>query len=215
MIKEVFEIVHRLREHVGVGEHYDAEAEVFVPVKAAARDDKDIVLVEELHREILPICKVKFCFFNTREEIERCAALFVVYTINFVKTFHCRSSLLVKAAARHEHFARAFAVDERGGNDELSQRVATQAHRRELHDAVLDFVKLAFRAGKDHPAASEAADYMALRETVERYARKIGRDGADRFVTKPVHDKTIVDLIGEYDEVVFPCDIGDSNENLM
>ena len=70
------------------------------------------------------------------EEIERGAVLHIAQAGNGIQHLERRGALFVDAPARTDHGKRGLHVLQCGGDDQLCQRVGTQAHAGELHDAV-------------------------------------------------------------------------------
>ena len=141
LLEEIRHIAHRLGERLRLGQHDDAEAQILVPVKPAAGDDEHMLLMQELHREVVRILKIKLALVQPREQVERRMVGHIIHAVDLIQRFERRLALLKEAAARHEHLVRALAVHQRRRDDQLRQRVAAQAHGGELHHAVLHRVQ--------------------------------------------------------------------------
>ena len=209
MCEEVAEILHRLGHLRRFGQHHDAEVVGLRPVEAGAGDDKDVLFVEEVKRELLVAGDVELLDVKLREDVKRAVIFDAGKAVDLRNLAHGRLALFIQPAARDEHRLGAGVVVERGGDHKLGQRVGAKTHRRHLEDALHIVVCLALVAADDHPAAAEAAHDVALGKTVGGDDHPVGRERGGGIVLHAVHHKTVIDLVGEDQKVVFAGHLND------
>lgn len=89
----------------GLRQHDNAEAQILVPVKAVAGDDEHMLFVQELHRKVVRVLKVKLALVQPREQIERRVVGQIIHTVDLIQRFQ-RGLALLKQAARPAQASR-------------------------------------------------------------------------------------------------------------
>ena len=185
-----------------------------MPVEPAAVYHQQLLLPQQVQRELLVVGDVEPLDVDLREDVERRLRLDGGDARNRVQRFGDVFALFVDATSGHDVIIDALMPAERGLHDRLRRHIRAQTHVGE-HVETLDIVLGdALVAAQDHPADAVPGDHMRFRQSGERDAEQIRGHRRDGDVLKPVHDQTVVDLIGEDDELMLARDIDDLLQHL-
>ena len=99
-------------------------------------------------------------------------------------------------------------------HDGLRRNIGTETHVGEHLDSFHIILRHLFIPAHDHPANAESRNHMRLGQTAVCDAEQIRRQRRDGDMLLPVHDKTIVDLIGENDQLMLSGNVHDLLQHL-
>ncbi len=200
--EEIGEFVGYLFEDRDAREVDDAEVIRLRPVEAAAGDDEDALLLQEVQRELVIVRDVELCGIDFWKDVEGGLRLLHGDAGDAVEGITDAVALLIDAAAGHGILIDALVAPESRLDNGLALDVGAQAHVGE-HIHAIDIVPADFLvAAEDHPADAEAAHHVGLGEAVEGDAEEIRREGGDGDMLLPVHHHAVMHLIGKDHEAV-------------
>ena len=91
----------------------------------------------------------------------------------------------------------------------LSWDIRAHTHVRQHVQALDVILRNTLVAGKYHPSNAISGNHMRLRQTGERYTEQVRSQRCDRNMLQSIHDQTIVNLIGENNELMFSGNVDD------
>ena len=73
--KELFHLLHSLVQLTDIRQIYDTEMIRLMPVEALARNDKNLLVMQEIQRKLLIIVDIELLCIDLREDIKCCTRL--------------------------------------------------------------------------------------------------------------------------------------------
>ena len=186
-----------------------------MPVEAAAVDEKHLLFPQEVQRELGIVHDTEFLGIDLGEDVEGCLGLDSGDAGDIVQSLVDELSLLVKTAAGNDVVLDALIAAQCGLHDGLGRNIGAKAHVGEHIDAINIVLGDALVAAEDHPAYTVAGHHVGLGQSAEGDTEQIRCQGCDGDMLLTVHDQTVVDLVGEDDQLVLPGDLDDLLQNLL
>ena len=183
------------------------------PVERRAVHHQQLLLQQQVENELLVVDDGADVRIDAREHVQRATRLDDRHPGNFAEELAGPVSLLKQTATGKDEFIDALVAAKRCLNRVLRRDVGTQPHRGEHVQAFQIAPGPLLRAGNRHPARAETRHPVGLRQTVERQAQQIGREGRGADVLGPVVENLVVDLVGEDHQPVFARQFDDLLEH--
>ncbi len=153
-------------------------------------------------------------YINFREDVEGGLWLYAADPRDIDEGFVNKFPLFVDPSAGNDIVFHALMAAQGCLDDGLGGHIGAQTHIGE-HFQPFDIIRCdPLISAEDHPADPETGDHMGFGQTAEGDAEQVGCQGSDGYMFFPVHDQTVVNLIGENDQLMFSGNIHDLLQNL-